>query len=198
MNKCFAPIPVQQFKQFFTHFNGDTTDTLCQNCDGLCETSFGFSTTVFLLPGELQFLESLGVNTTGIIDTIVTPVGPVECWSPARLCTFLHNSRCNLGCLPGFKPVECAVYPLIFAKPDGDLFATCPVCRHASHFIQDGFLDRAASVLHQYLIPYLDPTWLKARCELNFTIDEAKYHQLQLKKGHLAITYEELLDCKHS
>ncbi|HBR29557.1 MAG TPA: hypothetical protein DD789_09000, partial [Firmicutes bacterium] len=113
MTKSFFPIAPQHFREFFQIFQGDPSTDPCLSCDRLCESSRQV-TTAFLLPGELEFLHEFGVHPEHLLDPISTAHGLMYCWSPAATCTYLQNDRCQLGKDPHIKPVECAIYPLIF------------------------------------------------------------------------------------
>lgn len=179
MSNEFKPIPTWAFESFFAEFKGDTSDTLCMNCDGICETSYGFSTTIYLLPGELDFLKAHGLEPDFLLDYVIAPAGKIACWSPARTCVYLQHERCTLHPRYGFKPVECAIYPVIFQNSETDPFAICSVCRFRERFMNHGFTHRAISMMERYILPHLDPAWLALRNELNFSIDEESYLTLR-------------------
>ena len=195
MTNKFTFIAPQNFQEFFQIFQGDTSADLCQGCDGLCEISRGFSTTVFLLPGELEFLHEVGVHPEHLLDPISTAHGLMYCWSPAATCTYLQNDRCQLGKDPHSKPVECAIYPLIFKRNGSDEFSLCPICRHREAFLESGFIDKAKVMMTVYLLPYLDKNWLRYRNELNFTINEDCYHRLKREKAGQPMTIKEFKEC---
>jgi len=198
MKKSFHIIKSRFYRDFFANFRGDTSTDLCLGCDGLCETSRGFSTTVFLLPGELTFLRENGIHPEHLLDPIITPHGLIHCWSPAATCTYLQQDRCQLGISPGIKPVECAIYPLIFNHNQEDEFGLCPICRHRTAFLDEGFISQAKAAVSTYLLPHLDKAWLRYRNELNFTINEDCYHQLKKEKAGRPVTIAEFKACATS
>lgn len=195
MKTKFKIISPYLYRNFFKVFQGDTSESLCQGCDGLCETSRGFSTTVFLLPGELEFLKEAKIHPKMLLDPIATSHGLIYCWSPAETCTYLQNDRCLLGIVPGIKPVECAIYPLIFNRSNDGEFGICPVCRHRKAFLKNDFIGKAKTAMAEYILPYLDQQWLAYRNELNFTINEEAYHRLKKEKAGQAITIKEFKEC---
>lgn len=195
MTNKFTVIAPQNFQEFSQIFQGDTSADLYQGCDGLCENSRGFSTTVFLLPGELEFLHEVGVHPEHLLDPISTAHGLMYCWSPAATCTYLQNDRCLLGKEPYIKPVECAIYPLIFKRNGSGEFSLCPICRHRQAFLDSGFIDKAKVMMTVYLLPYLDNKWLRYRNELNFTINEDYYHRLKKEKAGQPMTIKEFKQC---
>jgi Zn-finger nucleic acid-binding protein len=195
MTNKFTVIAPQNFQEFSQIFQGDTSADLYQGCDGLCENSRGFSTTVFLLPGELEFLHEVGVHPEHLLDPISTAHGLMYCWSPAATCTYLQNDRCLLGKEPYIKPVECAIYPLIFKRNGSGEFSLCPICRHRQAFLDSGFIDKAKVMMTVYLLPYLDKNWLRYRNELNFTINEDYYHRLKKEKAGQPMTIKEFKQC---
>jgi hypothetical protein len=198
MKKTFHLIKSRFYQDFFANFQGDTSETLCLGCDGLCETSRGFSTTVFLLPGELTFLQEAGIHPEHLLDPIITAHGLIYCWSPAATCAYLQQNRCLLGKAPGIKPVECAIYPLIFKRNKEEEFGICPICQHRTAFINDGFISRAKKAVATYLLPHLDEVWLRYRNDLNFTINEDCYHQLKKEKAGRPMTIAEFKTCATS
>ena len=195
MKSKFTLIAPQHFRDFFHTFQGDSSEGLCQGCDGLCELSRGFSTTVFLLPGELEYLHEVGIFPEHLLDPIMTEHGIIYCWSPAATCSYLQNDRCQLGKNPGIKPVECAIYPLIFNRSGGEEFGICPICRHREAFQKDGFIAKAKVAMAVYLLPYLDKAWLRYRNELNFTINEDCYHRVKKEKSGQPMTIKDLKQC---
>ena len=195
MTNKFTVIAPQNFQEFSQIFQGDTSADLYQGCDGLCENSRGFSTTVFLLPGELEFLHEVGVHPEHLLDPISTAHGLMYCWSPAATCTYLQNDRCLLGKEPYIKPVECAIYPLIFKRNGSGEFSLCPICRHRQAFLDSGFIDKAKVMMTVYLLPYLDNKWLRYRNELNFTINEDYYHRLKKEKAGQPMIIKEFKQC---
>ncbi len=198
MKKTFQLINPRFYQAFFANFQGDTSTGLCLGCDGLCETSRGFSTTVFLLPGELTFLREVGIRPEHLLDPIITPHGLIYCWSPAATCSYLQHDRCQLGIAPRIKPVECAIYPLIFSRNKEDEFGLCPICRRRAAFLDDGFISRAKAAVSTYLLPHLDEAWLRYRNELTFTINEDCYHQLKKEKADKPMTIAEFKTCATS
>ena len=194
MTNKFTVIAPQNFQEFSQIFQGDTSADLYQGCDGLCENSRGFSTTVFLLPGELEFLHEVGVHPEHLLDPISTATGSCTV-GPAATCTYTQNDRCLLGKEPYIKPVECAIYPLIFKRNGSGEFSLCPICRHRQAFLDSGFIDKAKVMMTVYLLPYLDNKWLRYRNELNFTINEDCYHRLKRGKAGQPMTIKEFKQC---
>jgi hypothetical protein len=195
MNSNFKLIPPYYYRRFFKAFQGDTSESLCQGCDGLCETSRGFSTTVFLLPGELEFLKEVGIHPEKLLDSITTAHGIIYCWSPAETCSYLQHNRCLLGINPRIKPVECAIYPLIFERSTDEEFGLCPICRRRHFFLKTAFISEGKAAMATYILPFLDEQWLIYRNELNFTINEEAYHRLKKEKAGQALTIEEVKTC---
>ncbi|NLM37600.1 MAG: hypothetical protein GX202_05685 [Firmicutes bacterium] len=143
-------------------------------------------------------MRAAGIHPDHLLDPIITPHGPIYCWSPAATCAYLQQDRCQLGINPRIKPVECAIYPLIFSRNHADEFGLCPVCRHRATFLDDGFIARAKTAVATYLLPHLDEAWLGYRNELNFTINEDCYHQLKKEKAGRPMTIAEFKACATS
>lgn len=197
MKNTFTAIKPQNFQDFWQTFPDTARPDLCRGCDGSPVTEAGVFPLVCLLPGELAFLQKKEAALSLALDLvqISTPHGTIYGLPPAALCPYRRNNHFPSGQEAPPKPVECAIYPLIFNRHGSDELGVSPNCRRQAAFRADAFLAKAKVAVAVYLLPYLEENWLRYRNALNFPLVPAAYHRLKEQKAGQSITLDEIKAC---
>jgi Fe-S-cluster containining protein len=109
-------IPFASFDKIHQEFHGDTWE-ICRFCGGKCE----INKIGALMPGEAEYIASkmnyeIGRFRDQFLDGLLTPYGYVDVLKLKPTCPFLSETfQCSIK---DFKPVLCAVYPLVFKVED--------------------------------------------------------------------------------
>ncbi|MFX1392372.1 MAG: YkgJ family cysteine cluster protein [Promethearchaeota archaeon] len=152
-------ITFEDFKEFHLSFKGEFFQE-CVECGGKCE----YTTICPLLPGEKQYIaHNLKMNVKEFeekfLDGINTPYGIIDVLKLIPLCPFLDKK--NYNCLiREFKPVFCAIYPIIITQTEPKLkfdIDSCPLSKNPS--IYKYFEEKGFSALSKLDIP---KDWAKA------------------------------------
>ncbi|NLM37601.1 MAG: hypothetical protein GX202_05690 [Firmicutes bacterium] len=197
MENTFVAIKPQNFQDFWQTFPETARQDLCRGCDGSPAGEAGFFNLVCLLPGELAFLQKKGGTLSVVpdLEQIITPDGTIYGLPPAARCPYRHGNTCSPGRTAPYQPVECAIYPLVFARHGSDELDVSPYCPRQAAFRADPFLAKAKVVIAVYLLRYLEENWLRYRNALNLPLDPAAYHRLKAEKTGRPLTLQEIKAC---
>jgi len=180
----------EYYEDFHESFKGDIEESfrVCQTCGGKCEYSMIGS----LLPGEKEYLATnLELNITEFCqryldEIIISKEIKIDVIRLGVVCPFLDTIT-NVCRIKQFKPILCAIYPLVFQIIDDKvLFYLDPKCPINQNSSLSNYYLKAEKSLQK--IP-ISLEWYKSVDKYwRLSVDIDKIHQLQ--RGDKRQTWE--------